>query len=52
LRRNQRRASAATPALLMHDAREGGYTTVDAVRLVVPALRAQGFQLATVSDVL
>ena len=50
----ERIVSRARPGsiVLMHDAREGGDATVDAVRLVVPALRAQGFQLATVSDVL
>ena len=35
--------------ILMHEAREGGASTVDAVRLVVPALRARGFELVTVS---
>jgi len=36
--------------ILMHEAREGGEVTVDAVRLLVPALRARGLALATVSD--
>jgi peptidoglycan/xylan/chitin deacetylase (PgdA/CDA1 family) len=35
--------------VLMHDAREGGEVTVEAVRLLVPALRARGFELVTVS---
>jgi peptidoglycan/xylan/chitin deacetylase (PgdA/CDA1 family) len=35
--------------ILMHEARDGGETTVDAVRLLVPALRARGFELVTVS---
>ena len=35
--------------ILMHEAREGGATTIDAVRLLVPALRARGFELVTVS---
>jgi len=38
--------------ILMHDARDGGDTTVDAVRMLVPELRARGFELATVSRVL
>jgi peptidoglycan/xylan/chitin deacetylase (PgdA/CDA1 family) len=38
--------------ILMHEAREGGEVTVDAVRLLVPALRARGLELATVSRVL
>lgn len=38
--------------ILMHEAREGGATTVDAVRLVIPALRARGFELVTVSRAL
>lgn len=35
--------------ILMHEARDGGEETVAAVRLLVPALRARGFQLVTVS---
>jgi peptidoglycan/xylan/chitin deacetylase (PgdA/CDA1 family) len=35
--------------ILMHEARDGGEVTVEAVRLLVPALRARGFELATVS---
>ena len=35
--------------ILMHEAREGGEITVEAVRLLVPALRARGFELVTVS---
>jgi peptidoglycan/xylan/chitin deacetylase (PgdA/CDA1 family) len=35
--------------ILMHEAREGGEVTVEAVRLLVPALRARGFELVTVS---
>ena len=35
--------------VLMHEARDGGEETVAAVKLLVPALRARGFQLATVS---
>ncbi|MBC7978014.1 MAG: polysaccharide deacetylase family protein [Myxococcales bacterium] len=35
--------------ILMHEAREGGETTIAAVRLLVPALRARGFELVTVS---
>jgi peptidoglycan/xylan/chitin deacetylase (PgdA/CDA1 family) len=38
--------------ILMHEARDGGETTVDAVRMLVPELRARGFELATVSRVL
>jgi peptidoglycan/xylan/chitin deacetylase (PgdA/CDA1 family) len=38
--------------VLMHEARDGGEVTVDAVRLLVPALRDRGFELATVSRVL
>ena len=38
--------------ILMHEAREGGEVTVEAVRLLVPELRARGFELATVSGVL
>jgi peptidoglycan/xylan/chitin deacetylase (PgdA/CDA1 family) len=35
--------------ILMHEARDGGETTIEAVRLLVPALRARGFELVTVS---
>jgi len=35
--------------VLMHEARDGGETTIEAVRLLVPALRARGFELCTVS---
>lgn len=35
--------------VLMHEARDGGETTVEAVRMLVPALRARGFELVTVS---
>ena len=38
--------------ILMHEARDGGEETVAAVRMLVPALRAQGLQLATVSAVI
>ena len=38
--------------ILMHEARAGGEVTVDAVRLIVPALRERGFELATVSRAL
>jgi peptidoglycan/xylan/chitin deacetylase (PgdA/CDA1 family) len=36
--------------ILMHEARDGGQTTIDAVRMLVPALRARGFELVTVSN--
>jgi len=35
--------------VLLHEARDGGETTIEAVRLLVPALRARGFELVTVS---
>jgi len=38
--------------ILMHEARDGGETTIEALRRLVPALRARGFQLVTVSDAL
>jgi peptidoglycan/xylan/chitin deacetylase (PgdA/CDA1 family) len=38
--------------ILMHEARDGGETTVEAVRMLVPALRARGFELVTVSRAL
>lgn len=36
--------------ILMHEARDGGEITIEAVRLIVPALRARGFELTTVSE--
>ena len=36
--------------ILMHEARDGGEVTVDAVRMLVPALRAKGYELVTVSN--
>jgi peptidoglycan/xylan/chitin deacetylase (PgdA/CDA1 family) len=36
--------------ILMHEARDGGETTIEAVRMLVPALRARGLELVTVSD--
>ena len=38
--------------ILLHEARDGGEVTVDAVRMLVPELRARGFELATVSRTL
>lgn len=38
--------------VLMHDARAGGAVTIEAVRILVPALRARGFELVTVSAAL
>lgn len=38
--------------VLLHEARDGGAETVAAVRLLVPALRARGYELATASGVL
>lgn len=35
--------------ILLHEAREGGEVTIEAVKLLVPALRARGFELVTVS---
>jgi peptidoglycan/xylan/chitin deacetylase (PgdA/CDA1 family) len=35
--------------ILMHEARDGGEITIAAVRLLVPELRARGFELVTVS---
>ncbi len=35
--------------ILMHEARQGGDVTIDAVRLLVPALRARGLEPVTVS---
>jgi peptidoglycan/xylan/chitin deacetylase (PgdA/CDA1 family) len=37
--------------ILMHEARDRGEVTVEAVKLLVPALRAQGYELVTVSGV-
>jgi peptidoglycan/xylan/chitin deacetylase (PgdA/CDA1 family) len=36
--------------ILMHEARDGGEITIEAVRMLVPALRARGFELTTVSN--
>jgi len=38
--------------ILMHDARDGGEVTIEAVRLLVPSLWSQGYELATVSKTL
>lgn len=38
--------------VLMHDARDGGEVTIDAVRMLIPELRARGYELATVSAML
>ena len=38
--------------ILLHEARERGEVTIDAVRQIVPALRARGFELTTVSRTL
>ena len=35
--------------ILMHEARDGGETTIEAVRMLVPELRARGFEFVTVS---
>jgi peptidoglycan/xylan/chitin deacetylase (PgdA/CDA1 family) len=35
--------------ILMHEARDGGEVTIEAVRQLIPALRARGFELVTVS---
>jgi peptidoglycan/xylan/chitin deacetylase (PgdA/CDA1 family) len=37
--------------ILLHEARDGGEITIDAVKLIVPQLRARGFQLVTVDGV-
>jgi peptidoglycan-N-acetylglucosamine deacetylase len=37
--------------ILLHEARENGEVSIDAVRLMVPELRARGFELTTVSGV-
>jgi peptidoglycan/xylan/chitin deacetylase (PgdA/CDA1 family) len=44
--------SRAGSIILMHEARDGGETTIEAVRMLVPALRARGFELVTVSRAL
>ncbi|MEO7094309.1 MAG: polysaccharide deacetylase family protein [Polyangiales bacterium] len=36
--------------ILMHEARDGGEETIEAVRRLIPALRARGYRLVTVSD--
>jgi peptidoglycan/xylan/chitin deacetylase (PgdA/CDA1 family) len=38
--------------ILLHEARTGGEVTVEAVRMLVPALRARGYELSTVSRTL
>ncbi|HTJ46189.1 MAG TPA: polysaccharide deacetylase family protein [Kofleriaceae bacterium] len=38
--------------ILLHDARDGGEATIEAVRLIIPALRAQGLEPVTVSELL
>jgi len=38
--------------VLMHDARDGGEVTVEAVRMLVPELRARGYELVTCSQML
>jgi peptidoglycan-N-acetylglucosamine deacetylase len=38
--------------ILLHEARSGGDTTVEAVRLLVPALRERGFEISTASHTL
>ena len=38
--------------ILMHDARDGGEVTVEAVRMLVPLLRARGYELVTVTGVI
>ncbi len=35
--------------ILMHEARDGGEETIEAVRQLIPALRARGYELVTVS---
>lgn len=35
--------------VLFHEARDGGEVTIDAIRMIVPALRARGYQLVTVT---
>jgi peptidoglycan/xylan/chitin deacetylase (PgdA/CDA1 family) len=36
--------------VLLHEARDGGEVTVEAVRMLVPALRARGYTLVTASE--
>ncbi|MCX5748234.1 MAG: polysaccharide deacetylase family protein [Proteobacteria bacterium] len=36
--------------ILMHEARDGGEATIEAVRLLVPRLRARGLAFATIGD--
>ncbi|CAN5868461.1 hypothetical protein BH11MYX3_BH11MYX3_22750 [soil metagenome] len=38
--------------ILMHEARDGGEETIEAVRMLIPQLRARGYQLVTVSAAL
>jgi peptidoglycan/xylan/chitin deacetylase (PgdA/CDA1 family) len=38
--------------VLLHDARDGGETTVEAVRLIVPALRGLGLAPVTVGELI
>ena len=38
--------------ILMHEAREGGESTIAAVKQLVPALRARGYEFVTVSNAL
>jgi peptidoglycan/xylan/chitin deacetylase (PgdA/CDA1 family) len=38
--------------VLLHEARAGGEATIEAVRMIVPALRARGIELTTVSGML
>ncbi|HEY5950409.1 MAG TPA: polysaccharide deacetylase family protein [Kofleriaceae bacterium] len=38
--------------ILLHEARAGGEVTIDAVRMLVPALRSRGYELSTVSRTL
>ena len=38
--------------ILLHEARDGGEVTIDAVRMLVPALRARGYEMSTVSRTL
>jgi peptidoglycan/xylan/chitin deacetylase (PgdA/CDA1 family) len=42
----------AGSVVLLHEARDGGEDTIAAVRLLVPALRARGFELTVASQVL
>ena len=38
--------------ILLHEARDGGDVTIEAVRMLVPALRARGYEMSTVSRTL